>query len=192
MRKLELVQPCDFTPAYGAPTALPHVLTCVGCGHTVHDLSSMTEAEALAFLDARAPGQCMRFKTIDERVLFRDGVGSVLGRLAENARPMIAVATLALAACGSPERSDPSAHAAAPERAPTADTSAPTAPTARESAQLEASATAPAAPSGVTSSFPPSGSAIASASAAPSTAPNARASTPPPKRPPTVVEMGGF
>src|SRR5690348_13785138 len=101
MRKLELLTPCDFTPEYGTPTRDPNVLLCKGCGHTVRDLSAMTEAEALAFLERRRPDECVQFRTdASERVRFADGTGSLIGRIARNARPMIAVASLALAACG--------------------------------------------------------------------------------------------
>ena len=101
MRKLELFNPCDFTPEYGVPTSDPDVLLCRGCGHTVRDLSAMTEAEALAFLERRRPDECVQFRTdASERVRFADGTGSLIGRVARNARPMIAVASLALAACG--------------------------------------------------------------------------------------------
>ena len=109
MRKLELLNPCDFTPEYGAPTPDPNVLLCRGCGHTVRDLSAMTEAEALAFLERRRPDECVQFRTdASERVRFADGTGSLIGRIARDARPMIAVASLALAACGDGQRVAPS------------------------------------------------------------------------------------
>lgn len=79
MRKLELFNPCDFTPEYGVPTADPDVLLCRGCGHTVRDLSAMTEAEALAFLERRRPDECVQFRTdASERVRFADGTGSLI------------------------------------------------------------------------------------------------------------------
>jgi hypothetical protein len=103
VRSLEILQPCDFTTRDGMPTAVPGVLRCRGCGNTVTDLAMLTEAEGLAFLaflERRAPRECVRFRvTEDRRVVFADGVGSLLARIAEGARPMISVAALALSAC---------------------------------------------------------------------------------------------
>src|SRR5690349_10211445 len=117
MRKLEIRQPCDFDPSQGEPTEDAAITRCPGCGHTVHDLSAMTAERALAFLDARRPGQCVTFaRDAEERVVFADGPGALVGRLASDARPMLVVATLLLAACHRPEGGAPegSAEAGAP------------------------------------------------------------------------------
>lgn len=137
VRKLELIQPCDFTPAWGAATGEPGVLRCVGCGHTVRDLSRLTEADALAFLERRGPSDCVRFRVdADERVLLADGPSSIIGRVARDARPMLAVAAMALAACtpgdphGEPEarREGPAAQATASATAVVVDTASAPSP----------------------------------------------------------------
>lgn len=52
MRKLELVQPCELTPAHGEATDDPTVHRCRDCGQRVHELSEMRAREAMAFLEA--------------------------------------------------------------------------------------------------------------------------------------------
>jgi hypothetical protein len=108
MRILEIQGPCDFDLADGEATADPAAKRCGACRHTVHDLSSMTAREGIAFLDARRPGQCVSFERgEDERIVFADGPGEVVGRLAKDARPMVLVASLLLAACDRGDRVDP-------------------------------------------------------------------------------------
>lgn len=118
----------------------------------------MTAEEAIAFLDARKPGQCLSFvRGEDDRIVFTNGPGPVVGRVAKDARPMLVVATLLLAACDKGDRRDAPqeplvppveiASAPAPEAPPTAaaDAAAPAstteaaAPTATASASAEAS-----------------------------------------------------
>lgn len=117
MRKLELVQPCDFVPAHGDATSDPLVSRCRACGHTVRNLSEMTEADARSFLERKRPGECVRFKfeADDGRIVFSDGVGALAWRLAKGARPMIVMASL-LAACETSQKNAPEAGiATAPE-----------------------------------------------------------------------------
>jgi hypothetical protein len=122
MRTLEIHQPCDFDPSSGEPTGEAAATRCQGCGSTVHDLSAMTAGEATAFLDARKPGQCVTFVWGgDERIVFSDGPGSVIGRIAKDARPMVVVASLLLAACERGDRVEAKPEGVAP---PTATASA--------------------------------------------------------------------
>jgi hypothetical protein len=112
MRSLEILQPCDFTARDGTPTGAPGVMRCRGCGNTVTDLAALSEEEALAFLARRAPRECVRFSvTASSRVIFADGVGSLMARISERARPMISVASLALSACAG--QLPPGQHASA-------------------------------------------------------------------------------
>lgn len=155
MRQLELMGPCDFTPEDGSPTQQPHVLLCRGCGHTVRDLSAMNEADALAFLDRRRPEECVQFRTdAHHRVRFADGTGSLLGRLARDAKPMIAVATLALAACGEGQTMAPNHPSSSPIVAPPAEQKVP--PLAESSAAATAAPPEPAAPPSAVASDAPS------------------------------------
>jgi hypothetical protein len=107
MRILEIQGPCDFDLADGEATADPAARRCGACNRSVHDLSSMTAREGIAFLDARRPGQCVSFERgEDERIVFADGPGEVVGRLAKDARPMVLVASLLLAACDRGNRAE--------------------------------------------------------------------------------------
>ncbi len=101
-RKLELIQPCDFELRAGVPTERPGVLRCRGCARDVHDLSAMAAADALEFLSRRRPEQCVRFLSDEDgQIHFADGPTGFIGRVARDARPMISVASLLLAGCGS-------------------------------------------------------------------------------------------
>jgi hypothetical protein len=145
-RKLEIVQPCDFDATTAPPSATAGAVHCRGCGHDVFDLTRMTRAEAIAFLDHRQPNHCVFFENDeDDRIVFADGVGDVIGRVARDARPMIAVAAL-LAACGSGDPQEKTqltadrapAAAEASQPSATAETSAPVA-----FVQMSSSAEAP-------------------------------------------------
>ncbi|MFO0551028.1 MAG: hypothetical protein U0271_21745 [Polyangiaceae bacterium] len=106
-RRLEILQPCDFDARSAEPSATPGAVFCRGCGHDVFDLSKMSRAEALAFFDSGQPDYCVFFESdANDRIIFKDGVGDIVGRLAHDARPMITVASLLLAACGSAETED--------------------------------------------------------------------------------------
>ncbi|NUP06343.1 MAG: hypothetical protein HOW73_09830 [Polyangiaceae bacterium] len=142
VRKLEIWQPCDFDAALAQPAATPGAVHCRGCGHDVYDLSRMTRAEATAFLDNRQPDHCVFFEHDAEgQIVFADGTAGVIGRLARDARPMIAVATMLLAACGSNDRGRGGEATARAETAePGSAESASAAATASEAARTETSA----------------------------------------------------
>jgi len=190
LRKLELIQPCDFQPADGEATDDPLVHACRACGHTVRSLSEMKAVDALAFLDRRQPGECVRFRVDErERILFADGPSTVVGRLARGARPMISAASIALAACNP---SSEGAPAPAPET---------------RAQQSTAVALEPAVPVTSVAAVPPvapSSAVAATASATPSAAPSASGAPGPhpghaqdrvvgkTKSGQPIVEMGGY
>jgi len=147
MRALEILRPCDFKTSDGEPTGALGVLRCRGCGHTVTDLVTLTEADALAFFARRAPRDCVRFRVNAEgRVRFADGVGSLIARIAEHAAPMLSVASLALSACAlepSPKTPDNAVEEGLPLVIPLAPASAPAPAPAPVSAPVSVSASAP-------------------------------------------------
>jgi hypothetical protein len=107
MRRLELIQPCDFEPLRHAEVASDGSLRCRGCRSAVTDLSSMTAEQATAFLKSNRGG-CVSFRMSRHgEIRFLDKPREpVRAGLAENARPLILVASLLAAAC------EPSASAA--------------------------------------------------------------------------------
>ncbi len=199
MRKLELVQPCDFVPAYGDETPDPRVMRCRACGHSVRNLSEMTEADALSFLERRRPGECVRFQfdAEDHRIVFSDGAGSLAWRLAKGARPIIAIASLLAGCDSSPKDAQESLATATALAAKTSQIATPPsdAPHPSASVGLEASsASSPpsAAPSG-SACVPPSGSAPPGSGAPGSSAAvSGQATAAHSKKPKSLQEMGGY
>lgn len=181
-RLLELIQPCDFQLRSGVPTDRPGILRCRGCNSDVHDLSAMTSAEASQFLAQRRPDQCVRF-SVDEhdRIQLADGPSGLVGRIARDARPMISVASLLLAACGGEAGTEG-------ERADT------TAATTIVAETASAPVPPPLPPPSVTQTVAPETSASATGSCVPmpssSAAPRPVAGKPPAQ--PKIRELAGY
>ena len=76
---------------------------CAQCQHSVHDLSSMTEAEAAALL-ASDEDLCIQYDSIGETILFAPEPPSRLSLQLEGAKKLLAAALVVpmLAACEAP------------------------------------------------------------------------------------------
>lgn len=91
--QLPILNPCSED--YAAMDGPAQRRFCDRCDKHVHDLSAMTEPEAKALLDGRAPGQrlCVRYRCgTDGRIAFRPTVLEAA---------FVALASLAVAACTS-------------------------------------------------------------------------------------------
>lgn len=128
MRRLELIQPCDFRIDDGARSA-----RCEGCGHEVVNLSAMNAVEALETLARRARAECVHFELDgSDRVVFADGPRDLVGAIAKDARPLVTVASMILAACSGGGETSASA-----KPVPSAETSSVSVSSATSAAAVE-------------------------------------------------------